>query len=230
MSVVTLQEALHVEAKEAIMSLEEMMKEMLGNVEEGGGNVPIELDDFTIRRMLLARDYLKKDIKKMDEMKKAIIADWDRRISKKKEQVEAIEGIVSKYIKEQNGGHPLQFDVATASMRKVPQKIEIKDEIKVRQYLQEEGKLESFLKPAELDKTLLKDHMMKQLMEKVEEEAQKRIQQEIEASEKKKISKKREKEIHDQVLAEMTEQLKVMLPEGFEYIAPSETLSIRSNL
>jgi hypothetical protein len=230
MSSVTLQEALELEAKEVVMNLEEMMQEMLGNVEANGGYVRPELDDFTIRRMILARNYLLKDVDKMEEMKKAIVADWDRRINKKMEQVKTIENIVNHYIKEQRHGHPLQLDVATVSLRKVPQKIEIKDELKVRQYLKEKGKLESFLKPAELDKKLLKDYMMKQLMEKVEEEAQKRIQQEIEASEKKKITKKREKEIREEVLAEMTEQLKEMLPDGFEYVAPSETLSIRSNI
>lgn len=230
MSSVTLQEALELEAKEVVMNLEDMMQEMLGNVEDNGGYVRPELDDFTIRRMILARNYLLKDIDKMEEMKKAIMIDWDRRIQKKKEQVEVIENIVNHYIKEQRNGHPLQLDVATVSLRKIPQKVEIKDELKVRQYLKEQGKLESFLKPAELDKRLLKDYMMKQLMEKVEEEAQKRIQQEIEASEKKKITKKREKEIREKVLAEMTEQLKEMLPEGFEYVAPTETLSIRSNI
>jgi hypothetical protein len=230
MSSVTLQEALELEAKEVVMNLEDMMQEMLGNAEANGEYIRPELDDFTVRRMILARNYLLKDIDKMEEMKKAIIADWDRRIQKKKEQVTVIENIVNHYIKEQRHGHPLQLDVATVSLRKVPQKVEIKDELKVRQYLKEQGKLESFLKPAELDKKLLKDYMMNQLMTEVEKEAQQRIQQEIEASEKKKITKKREKEIREEVLAEMTEQLKEMLPEGFEYVAPTETLSIRSNI
>ncbi|WP_169712538.1 hypothetical protein [Parageobacillus galactosidasius] len=45
-----------------------------------------------------------------------------------------------------------------------------------------------------------------------------------------KLLKKREKEIREEVFAEITEQLKEMLTDDFEYVAPSETLSIRSNI
>ena len=76
-------DALVFEGEEAAGSLQEMMAEMLGNVEQGGGYVRSELDEYTIRKMMLAREYNKKDIEKMKAMKSAIMRDWDRRINKK---------------------------------------------------------------------------------------------------------------------------------------------------
>lgn len=227
----TLQEALNFEAKEAAVSLEELMGQILKNAEEAGENIrQEELDDYTIRKMTLAKHYLLKDIEKMEKMKKAIVAEWDTRIDKKKNEIKAIEDIIFKFLKNQNGGKALQFDIATISTKKNPHRVKVTDEAKAREYLAANNLLEDFLKPAPLDNSSLQKYMLDKLMEKANKHAQEKIKQEIENSPKKKISKQREKEILNETIKDLIEDFKQSLPEGFEYIEPSESIQFRYNI
>lgn len=226
--VTALQEALEFEGKEAALSIQDMMSEMIQNVEEGGGYVRQELDEFTIRKMLLARDYIKKDIDKMTEMKKAIVKEWDERIKKKKEEIKDIEKIVDNYIRYQNKGRTLSLDVATASLRKNPHRVKVVDENKVKEYFDKQGVLDNFLKDAPLDKTKSQQYFMKKFDEHVNRLAEVEIQKE--RKEVGKMTKKREKEILQEVIEKELPTFNEQLPEGFELQMPEERLTIRSNL
>jgi hypothetical protein len=224
----TLQEALNYEAQEAILSIEDMMAEMLGNVEAGGGYTGPKFDEIKIRKMLLARNFLLKEEEKLKEMKAVVAADWDKRIKGKRNQVEVIDGLIDRYIREDNKGKTLSLDVATVSMKRKPHTVKVNDEMKFRLHLAEEGKLESFLKPATLDTTLAQNAILNDYKAKIEEKANKLI--EAEKSETGKITKKREKEIFEQLMAEGLKEFKDSLPEGLEFIEPTQVMSIRSNI
>lgn len=225
-----LQDALIFEGKEATASVQDMMAAMLQNVEDGGGHVRQEHDEYTIRKMLLARDYLQKDVDKMTEMKKAIIADWDRRISQKKEDIANIEGVVDSFVRHDNKEKALSLDVATASLRKVSAKIKVVDEKKVRKHLEETKTLDKYLKEAPLNKTLVQNSYMDEFNEKAEEIAKVEIETEAALNPKKKLTKKREKEILEEVIERELPKFNETLPEGFELEMPRKVLSIRSNL
>lgn len=222
-----LNQAYALEAREAAQSIEELMAEMLGNVEEATGYAPRKMDEMTIRRMLFARKYLGEEKEKLATMKQAVALEWDLRISKKQAQIDQIDGLVDKFIREENKGKALTLDVATPTLRKVPHKVDIKDKTKVIEHLKNTGEYKKFTKET-LDETAAKKHYIEQLNTLVDSTAKKMIDLEIE--DKGKVTKKREKEIKEQVLTELMGTFKQNLPEGFEFTEPSKTLSIKYNI
>jgi len=223
-------EALEYEGQEAVQSLEEMMAEMLGNVEKGGDYVRDELDEYTVRKMLLARNYTQKDIEKMQNLKSAIVMDWDRRINNKKKDITNIEDMVDGYVRKQNKGKTLALDVATASLKRYGHKVKVKDKADVRAYFEEKNMLDKFLKPAQLDETLAQNHFMNLFESKVNKIVEDQVEYEIKQSEKNKITKKRQKEILLEVIEKELPAFNEELPKGFELVMPEEKLSIRTNI
>lgn len=222
-----LEEALEFEAKESVDSIKDMMDMMLQNVQEAGEHVR-DIDEITVRRMLLARHYILKDIDKMKDMKKAIVNDWDRRIKSKEEEVQKIESIVDYFIREKNGGKTLSLDIATSSLRRVNHKIKVTDEEKVEAYLKEKDILDHFLKK-QIDKTKVQTYMLNQFSTSIQPIIDQRIEEEKEMNNGK-ITKKRMGEIELEVIEEQLPKFNETLPEGFELEMPKKVLNIRSNI
>lgn len=229
-----LEEALAFEAREAadeisnLFSIEEMMGSMLENVEEGGGYVRQDLDDYQIRKMLLARHYMQEDVKKMEEMKKAIIQDWDARIAKKKKDIQNIESIVDHYIKTEKDKKTLSLDIATASVKRYPHKVQVENEDKVKEYLAKQNLLDKFLKEPVLDKTAVQKYFEEKFQKHVESLANEAIEKEKE--ELGRVTKKREKEIIIEITDRELPKFNETLPEGFALKMPEEKVTIRSNI
>ncbi|CDQ41907.1 hypothetical protein [Virgibacillus salexigens] len=225
-----LQEALNYEAKEAVHSIQDMMEGMLQNVKDNDGYVREELDEMTIRKMMLAKHYLKQDIEKMKEMKKAIVKEWDQRINKKNDDIAAIDSIIDNFVKHQNNGKKLSFDIGTASLRRNNHKVTMEDENKAKAYFQNNGVLQEVLKEPSIDVTRAQNYFMIQFEQHVKSLAEATINQEIQMSEKKKITKKREKEILQETIDRELPNLQQNLPEGFKLIMPEEKVTTRFNI
>ena len=221
-----LKDAMEFEKKEVAATIEDLMAEVMDQAEIKEK----KLDEMTVRKMMFALQYLEEEEKDLKRMKKAVMAEWDRRINKKKEEAENIKAILKSYIEKENNGKPLKLDVGTVSQRRVPHKISIESEAKIREYLTKAGKIDNFLEPAPLNTTLVKNYLMHEKIESlIEEEVKKRIEKEIQASEKGKITKKREKEIYLEVENDMRDHLEKALPEGVEYVPASSSVSIKFN-
>lgn len=219
-------EAYEEEAKD--INIEELMAEMLGNFNETKGYTPTPADEIRIRKMMLAKRYLEKEAERLTFLRDAIVEDWNAKIKRKLQEVTSIEEFIEKWIKEVNGGNKLSLDVGTATLRRSAPKVKLKaDQIEqAKAFLEKHGQLESYLKPAPLDATLLQNAYINQFNKLVEEETNKRIAKEVEASAKGKITKKREGEIKLQVEQELADNYYQSLPEFFEYIPESKSLSI----
>jgi|SRR5699024_4256013 len=225
-----LAQALEYEAADELESIEEMMASMLESADEAGEYIRPDLDEYTIRKMMLARNYIKKDVDKLKEMKKQVSMEWDRRINNKNEQIDSINNLINDYIQKENNGKALSFDVGTASLKRQNHKVKVKDKDVVIDYLKKNNALETFLKPRELNETAAAKHFIDQFDEHVKNLASERVRQEVENSKSNKITKTREKEILKEITEEQLPFLRDSLPEGFEFIEPSYSLSIRTNI
>lgn len=202
------------------LELEEMMQQM----EEENGTP--ELTEYDIRNFLIASKYLSKEIDDLKRMKAAVVHKWDERIKKKQDNLDYVQSTIRKFLAESKKDK-LEYDVGTISTRKVPHKVKIEDELKFRIYLNEQGKLNAFLKPAELDKKEVSKYIMSSVDEAIEEEFKKRYEKQLEAEGK--VTKAKEKKIYDQIKTDMVDHLKKVVPEGVEYVPQDETLQIRFN-
>lgn len=161
-----LQAALDYEGAEIGLDLESMMAEILGNTGKSGES---QFDELKIRRMILAIRHVERETEQLKRYKKAITADWDRRIKAKEKNVEQIKEAIHGYLVNENKGKGLQLDVATISVRKVNPSFEI-EKAKLpllRTYLEEAGMLQNFLKPQVLDETLAKNEIANLITNKV---------------------------------------------------------------
>lgn len=219
-----LYEAFEEEAKE--INVEDLMQEMLNSFNQESGYNPSATDEIRVRKMMLARKYIEKDVEHLTLLKKAVMEEWDARINKKREEINGLNGLIEKYIKDANKGKKLSLDVGTATLRRSAPKTKIVNIEKAKAHLQEKGELQKFLKAPELDTTLLQKTYINKFNEKVEKETEIQIQQEVEASEIGKITKKREKEIKLEVEQRLSDSYFNDLPEFVEYVPESESLSI----
>lgn len=214
--------------KEAVLSEDlSLMDEMLENM-KANGHVPVELDDFTIRKMVIKRDKLKQDIERFKNLKRAVLEEWDRQIKKREEDIKILEDLIYHYIKTKNGGQALKLDVGTISTRRVSHSVKVMDKEKVKAYFEGIGRLNEVVKEPQLDETLVKQFFLNNFESVIQEEVEARIRQE-ELETGKKVTKKREKEIREEIIQRAAENFKLLLPEGVEYVEPTETLSIRMN-
>ena len=219
-----LYEAFEEEAKD--INVEELMQQMMEAFNQEKGYTPTPMDEFRIRKMMLARKYLEKEAERLTMLRDAIVEDWNTRINRKYQEIENINAFIEKYLKEVNKGEKLSLDIGTATLRRVSPRVKVVDKDKAREFLKEHGQLEHFLKAPELDVTLLQNAYINDFKARVEQEAQRRIQEEIAASEKGKITKKRENEIRLEVERELADQYFTQLPDFLEYIPEEQKLSI----
>ncbi|MED1301962.1 hypothetical protein P4U65_15550 [Bacillus pacificus] len=220
-------EAFEEEAKSLnISELMGDMSSMLDSYNQEKGYTPTVHDELRVRNLMLAYKYTEKEMDRLTLLKAAVMADWDKRIQAKKKDMEGIKGLVDNYIRNVNQGKKLSLDVGTVTMKKQGHKVKLKGdaEAQAREFLNHHKLLESYLKPAPLDVTLLQNAYMHQFNQQVEQEAAKRIEKEKE--EKGKITKKREKEIALAVEEEMKPGFIESLPDFFDYIPEEQKLSI----
>lgn len=153
-----LQAAFDYESKLVGDNLEDLMAEMLDNADRSGEKA---FDDLRARKMIFAIRHLERERDELKRYKKAVAAEWDTRIKGKEENIERIKDYLFHSIQENNEGKTLHLDVATLSCKKVPASFSVdKTKIgKMREYLQEAGILEQFLKPAEINETLAKNQI-----------------------------------------------------------------------
>lgn len=219
-----LYEAFEEEAKD--VNLEELMQQMLGAFNEEKGYEPTPADEIRIRKMMLARKYLEKEADHLTLLKAAIVEDWDQKIKKKLDDAKSIDEFIERYLKDVNKGKKLSLDVGTATLRRSAPKAKVIDQDKARAFLQEHNQLEAYLKPGVLDVSLLQRSYMNQFEKLVEDQTKARITAEVEQSEKGKITKKREGEIKLEVEQFIADQYFTSLPDFFEYIPESKSISI----
>lgn len=219
-----LYEAFEEEAKD--INLEELMAQMLGAFNDEKGYEPTPADEIRIRKMILARKYIEKDIDRLAMLRDAVKDDWNAKINRKKDEIKGIDEFVEKYLKDINKGKKLSLDVGTATLRRNPPKTVVVDEEKARSFLQDHNQLHLYLKPAPLDVSLLQKAYVNQFNDMVEKQTKERIKEEVAASDKGKITKKREGEIKLEVEAQLADQYFTSLPDFLQYVPENKKISI----
>lgn len=211
-------------------SMFEEMEALLGAVKEAGGYVPAEIDELTIRRMMIRIKMNEREIKKNKQLRDAIKETWDKRIKGKEEESEQLRKVIDRWIHEKNNSKPLQLDVGTAGVRKVPHNFNIKDQILFRTWLEARGKLNDFLLPQALDVTAAKDDIISWIDKTAGEKADKDLEKLIADNPDKKYTKAELKRRKDEFIAGYVPQLvaEVGLPETVaDYKPESQSISLR---
>lgn len=215
-------EALEEEAKD--INIEDLMNEMLNSFNQEKGQAPTPTDELKVRKMVLARKYIEKEINRLTMLRDAVKADWDQKIAKKKEEIEGLNGLIEHFIKVTNKGKKLSLDVATISLKRTGPRTVVQDEEKARDFLKEHNQLEKYLKKPELNTTLLQNAYRNDFKELVSKEAERRII--IEEKSKGSLSQKRKKEIELEVESEWADNFFSKLPDFMKYMPEKKTLSI----
>jgi hypothetical protein len=143
-----------------------VVDEILNIVQEtkdNGHYVPKEIDEMTIRKMLIKNKMIEKEIEKKKQYKQAIVDSWNQQIEKLEKEYENISDIILYYIQEKNNGKNLSFDVGTVSARKVSDGIEVEDKKTFEQFLLDNNLRNEFLKEPEVDFTKAKNQILKQI-------------------------------------------------------------------
>jgi hypothetical protein len=228
------------------LSMLDGIEAMLEAVKEGGGNIGRELDELTIRKMVIKRKILLKEQERLKGLRDAVKSEWDRKIQKIDEDIKNMEAVIQKYV--ENLGDKLVMDVATISPRKISHKINIINEEDFKVYLEKRGLLENFLgeRPFnvsaaknyflnELDKQIDQIHeqakiKIKEREEQLKEEwkalkpADKKVAQAEWAEEKKAILKQAEEAAQLAIKSFVAE-----MPESLSYEPEGKGISIRMN-
>lgn len=159
------QSALDYESKEVGLGLEDLMAEIMQNADVREGST---FDEMKIRRMILALRHLKRETEDLKRFKKAVVADWDKRIKDKEKNMDQIKDVIHDFLVKENKGKALSLDVGTVSVRKVAPNFDVtkEQEALLRTYLEEAGMLGNFLKPAELDVSLVKKELVNRIESK----------------------------------------------------------------
>lgn len=220
-----LYEAFEEEGKDVDVDL--LMQEMLNSfTEETGKGDNSLINEYRIRKMLLARKFIEKDVDRLTLLKKAIVADWDARIKKEKEKVASINEFVDNWLRKENKGKKLSLDIATVNLKRNAPKTVVSNVQEAKDFLAQHNELDKYLKPAELDVTLLQNAYINDFKAQVKALADAQIAEEIKASEKGKITKSREKQILLEVEQKHAEEYFTKLPEFMEFVPESESLVI----
>jgi ElaB/YqjD/DUF883 family membrane-anchored ribosome-binding protein len=228
------------------LSMLDDMEAMIANVQENGGRVAREVDEFLIRKMIIKTKFLEKEQDRLKSLRDAVKAEWDRKINKIDDQVKQIKGVVQHYLEEHDG--KLQLDVATASLRTNKHKIIVQSEIDLLAHFEEQGTLENFLGERPFNANLAKQSIMDGLDQeitrikdgakeyvKAEEEKMKESVKDLKPAEKKLVKenfaqwKKDVLKQADEQVTTTIQQFKETLPEFLQYEPESKGLSIRLN-
>ena len=124
------------------------------------------LDELTIRKMLIKSKLLHLDLEKKKQMKQTIVSEWDRMIESVQKQISSIESLVQDYLRHDHQGKSLQLDVATVSLRNVKDNIQVKDKQLFENFLMRLEAKNEYLKQPEIDYTKAKNDYLSSLKEK----------------------------------------------------------------
>lgn len=223
---VELAEALRYEA--STLDIESMMSSMLESYKEETGT-KTEVTPLQIRRMALAAKYLKKEAEDLTEMKKAVAAEWDRKIQDKLNQVQNINDFIKHWLENEHKGEKLTVDFGSISLRKTKPKIVFnKDKVKeARDFLAKTNTLQAFLKPGELDDKLL----MERIQEAIKDELDKTMesiftQYQLEHPDEK-LSKAKQKEMTEVELVKINQRYAEYYKDFIDLQPEQTSLSIR---
>jgi len=207
--------------------------EILNVAAENGDVVPREIDLLTIRKMMIRIKMNDLEIRKMKDLKSAIVESWDRKIKAIEEESENLKSVIDHWIRESNGGKAASFpDVGTATTRKVPHQVVVKDPIQFRNWLEQRGKLHSFLKPPELDVAAAKSNIISEIEAQADALAEEALKRIMEDEPDRKWTKKELAAKKEEMLAEILPRVVASygLSEGVvEYQPEGKTLTIRFN-
>ena len=194
---IELSEALSYEAEN--MDIESIMAQMVSDFSETN-EVKTETSLVQIRNMALAAKYSKEEVERLKEMKKAVSDQWDKKINAKSEQVEQINNFIQHWIETENKGKKLALDFATISVSVRKPKLEFnKDKLaEAKQFLEQQGILNGFLKQPEIDTDLL-TKSIKQTMDNEYENGSKAIIEQYKAQNPdEKLTKTKEKQLQEE--------------------------------
>jgi hypothetical protein len=136
---------------------------LIQETKDNGHYVPKEIDEMTIRKMLIKNKMIEKEIEKKKEYKQAILDSWNKQIEKLEKEYQNISDIILYYLQEKNNGKSISFDVATVSARKVSDGIEVEDKKSFEQFLLDNELRNEFLKEPEVDFTKAKNQILNQI-------------------------------------------------------------------
>lgn len=209
----TFEEAITQEAKD--LDIESLMSEILGDY-SGETNEKVAMSEqdqqLQIRRMIIAVNHLEKEAANFKNMKKAVAAEWDRRIAKKTKQIDSIKDYLSYWVNNQNNKEKLVLDVATLSSRRIAPKINF-DTTKLEEaaaFFKQHNQFELYLKDPELDSAKVLDAYNKMVEDAAKAKADEiLIQMQANGD---KITKKKEAEIRKQQHEAMLFEFESKLP------------------
>lgn len=208
----TFEEAITQEAKD--LDIESLMSEILGDY-SGETNEKTSMSEqdqqLQIRRMIIAMNHLEKEAAHFKNMKKAVAAEWDKRITKKTKQIESIKDYLSYWVNNQNNKEKLVLDVATLTSRRIAPKMDF-DASKSQEaveFFKQHNQFELYTKDPELDSSKVLDAYNKMVEDAAKAKADEiLIQMQANGD---KITKKKEAEIrkeqHEAMLFEFESKL-----------------------
>ncbi|SFJ63750.1 hypothetical protein SAMN02799624_05299 [Paenibacillus sp. UNC496MF] len=228
------------------LSMLDSLDQLIANVQEAGGTVSRELDELTIRKMVIRRKFMLREQERLKMLRDAIKAEWDQKIKKIDDEIANMDKLMLQFVVEK--GDKLQLDVATVSQRKVGHKVTISNEDDFKAQLSAAGLLEQFLGDRPVNLAAAKSHYIAELdkeidtieesakqMIKAKEEALKFAMKEMKPADKKEAQAqmaREKKEIlqgAELAIREAIESFKMRLPAALAYEPESKGLSIRMN-
>lgn len=225
---IELQNAYKYEAAE--IDIEQMMLQMMSSYTESVNKKEQTLDKFAIRRMILARKYLEKEAAELVEMKKTIAAEWDGRIAKKTQAITDINSFMEHWLIQNNNSEKLVLDVGTLTFKTNPHKfgLDKTKALETRLHLMDQGKLESFLKPAELDDKLLVQDYQTQFNNMIELQFKEELEEIMKESPK--VTKKAQDKLRKDIEATLLPKFVESLPTFISFSDSTKSLSLTSKV
>lgn len=224
---IELQNAYKHEAAE--IDIEQMMLQMMNGYTESIGAKPTAVDKTSIRRMILARKFVEQEKLELLEMKKVIVAEWDARIAKKTAAITDLNDYMKHWLETSNNEEKLVLDVGTLALRENASSLSLKKDKTndARIQLANEGRINFFLKPAELDEKLLIADYQKRFDAIVEEKYKFEL---LALQEQGKVSKKKEGELRKKLEKQLLPAYVATLPEFIEFTPSSKSLALTSKV
>lgn len=223
---IELSEALSYEAEH--IDIESIMSQMISGFSETN-DVKTETTPAQIRNMALASKYAKEEVDRLKEMKKAVSQQWDKKIEAKNEQVNQINDYIQHWIESENKGKKLTLDFATISVSTRKQKLEFNnDKIKeARQFLNQQGILNGFLKQPEVDVDLLTSSINQSLNKEYEDGVGFVIEQYKQQHPDEKLTKTKENQLKQEYLEGIQERYAAFYNSFMKLKPETKSLGIR---
>lgn len=136
---------------------------LVEGVKEAGGYVPRQVDEITIRKMIIAKKFKNQEIDRLKRLRDAVKAEWDKKIKAAEKEIEGMDSVIHNFIEKDNKGNKLILDVATVSLREVKHGIDVMDPEALKLYLSQRGVLHQFMMEPQLDTTAAKNYVIEEM-------------------------------------------------------------------